>query len=51
MDEITIKIDDDAEWDEWYMQVYDCPKCKERIAIESNYCHNCGVKINWIEDE
>ena len=36
-------------YDEYYTNWFDCPNCKNnRIAEDSNYCSDCGMKIKWI---
>lgn len=32
--------------EEWYMKVFDCPKCKTKSPISgSNFCRGCGVPV------
>ena len=31
--------------------IFKCPSCKARIEYESNYCQNCGVKLEWEDEE
>ena len=36
--------------DEIWCLMYTCPNCKDEwITGYSNYCHNCGEEIEWIE--
>lgn len=31
---------------EWYMKVFECPKCKTKSPIsDSNFCRGCGVPV------
>lgn len=35
--------------DEAYAKWYWCPKCvDDNITKDSNYCPNCGIKLNWV---
>jgi hypothetical protein len=45
---VAIKEDKSKDSDEWYGIFYDCPSCDKGIMEGSNYCQNCGKKINWI---
>jgi hypothetical protein len=32
--------------EEWYMKVFECPKCKTKSPISgSNFCRGCGVPV------
>ena len=31
--------------------IFKCPSCKAKIEYESNYCQNCGVKLEWEDKE
>lgn len=33
------------------VSVYRCPSCEEKIKYGCNYCQNCGVKLEWEDDE
>ena len=45
--DITI-IEDDYIEDEWFGNIYTCPKCGEQeIWLNFNYCPMCGVKIQF----
>lgn len=38
--------------DELYCNFYTCPHCQDKSIIQgSNYCLNCGYKIDWVELE
>jgi hypothetical protein len=39
----------DEKYDDWYQ----CPNCKEKrdIARHHNFCPNCGVKLQWEDDD
>lgn len=46
---VTINQDKPEYKDELYAAWFKCPACDQvDIADGSNYCPNCGVKINWI---
>ena len=47
------KIDlEDFEHDAWEGNWYKCPACKfNSIALEFNFCPDCGVKLTYDEEE
>lgn len=40
----------DHDRDEWYGYIYECSECGKRMIGRSNYCPNCGLKMEE-EDE
>lgn len=46
IDKKEVYADKDSKYCNWYK----CTKCNNfNVMEQSNYCSNCGVKINWIE--
>lgn len=31
--------------EEWYIDIFKCPKCQTKNPITNNYCGGCGAKI------
>ena len=38
----------EEEWIAEKVKVYVCPNCEEHILQYSNFCPNCGKRIEWI---
>lgn len=46
--ERTGKWIEDSEW--WYQTIYRCSECGKRVSNMSNYCPNCGARMEGEEE-
>jgi len=49
MKEKEYKVTDTGEFDEMYVEFFDCPNCKIMKCITPSYvyCPYCGAKLDW----
>jgi uncharacterized OB-fold protein len=46
---VNISYKDSNGEHEFFLEHFDCPKCNDTIFIDSNYCSECGVALNWVD--